>query len=497
MPTLAEVIGNIPAWDATVSFGEDGVPVYTPRGTILDSAKILGITGQQAIDIVKAAGSPGGIDQYQYYVDQGMIPRNYVDPTRYIDPASQATPLAQLMKAAYPAAYNYISQKIGPNATPLAFDQAASDTMVALNGDSSFTKITSPNDVNSWGASAQYLNSAITGLGSTLGFNPNSGVIPASVFNTSPSSGASTSIASGYEAARPDLFAQSQNQSYDPITGAIDFMQSPGARLIQAGMGIGGAMTGIAGAMGAGDVTAGLETGQNLVNNPDVFGPSTGGATGSTGVVAGATGVDANSVLTPTTIDTSKAMNIVPQGGTGTAATGATAPPLETGLVTGGGTGSLDLPTGAGAGGVAGGAAGPVDATLPSWAGGAGTTAAAGTAATGSPGIFDTFLQNLSNSPVQTAIKAAQVLSGIGSGVSTMNKPISPSAAQQMADPFASSRQQYIDKLNAVMANPSLTMSQPGYQFALQEGMQGLNRSLAKSGMGTATPGAPGTQLLG
>ena len=114
------------------------------------------------------------------------------------------------MKAAYPAAYNYISQKIGPNATPLAFDQAASDTMVALNGDSTFTKITSPNDVNSWGASAQYLNSAITGLGSTLGFNPNSGVIPASVFNTSPSSGASTSLASGYAVARPDLFQGDQ-----------------------------------------------------------------------------------------------------------------------------------------------------------------------------------------------------------------------------------------------------------------------------------------------
>lgn len=141
-------------------------------------------------------------------------------------------------------------------------------------------------------------------------------------------------------------------------------------------------------------------------------------------------------------------------------------------------------------------------------AGAAGSAAVPGIVATGAnaaiggitgsgTSVFDTFLDKLSNNPIQTAIKAAQVVSGITSGVNAMNAPMSPTAAQRMADPFASSRQQYIDKLNALMANPSLVMSQPGYQFALQQGMQGLNRNLSKSGMGTSTPGFPGTFASG
>lgn len=117
----------------------------------------------------------------------------------------------------------------------------------------------------------------------------------------------------------------------------------------------------------------------------------------------------------------------------------------------------------------------------------------------GSTNVFDTFLNKLNGSSVQTAIKAAQVLAGVASGVRgvTGSNNISPTAAQNMADPFASSRQTYIDKLNALMANPSLTMSQPGYQFALQQGMQGLHRNLSRSGMSTATPGFPGTPASG
>jgi hypothetical protein len=97
----------------------------------------------------------------------------------------------------------------------------------------------------------------------------------------------------------------------------------------------------------------------------------------------------------------------------------------------------------------------------------------------------------------ENALTAAMIRGHVAWNHSSAHVSLAFTAAQQMADPFASSRQQYIDKLNAVMANPSLTMSQPGYQFALQEGMQGLNRSLAKSGMGTATPGAPGTPASG
>ena len=129
-------------------------------------------------------------------------------------------------------------------------------------------------------------------------------------------------------------------------------------------------------------------------------------------------------------------------------------------------------------------------------AGGVSTPSVGGIEGSGTS-VFDTFLDKLSTNPIQTAIKAAQVVSGIASGVNAMNAPISPTDAQRMADPFASSRQQYIDKLNALMANPSLVMSQPGYQFALQQGMQELNRNLSKSGMSTSTPGFPGTPASG
>jgi len=162
---------------------------------------------------------------------------------------------------------------------------------------------------------------------------------------------------------------------------------------------------------------------------------------------------------------------------------------------TGGGLGLTQ--TAAGGAAITGGLAGAAGSTsVP------GTMAPASGASVGGitgagTSVFDTFLDNLSKNPVQTAIKAAQVVSGIASGVNAMNAPISPTDAQRMADPFASSRQQYIDKLNALMANPSLAMSQPGYQFALQQGMQGLRRNLSKSGMSTSTPGFPGTPASG
>ena len=150
-------------------------------------------------------------------------------------------------------------------------------------------------------------------------------------------------------------------------------------------------------------------------------------------------------------------------------------------------------------------------------AGAAGTTAAPGTIATagaelgglsGSTGVFDQFINYVSNLTPSSAandIKSASDLAklgssvvGIGSGINSIVNPgISPTAAQNMTDPFASSRQQYIDQLNAVMANPSLTMSQPGYQFQYQQGLQGLDRSLAQRGMGTSTPGQPGTPASG
>jgi len=162
---------------------------------------------------------------------------------------------------------------------------------------------------------------------------------------------------------------------------------------------------------------------------------------------------------------------------------------------TGGGLGLTQ--TAAGGAAITGGLAGAAGSTaVPDTVAGEAGASIGGITGAGTS-VFDTFLDKLSNNPVQTAIKAAQVVSGIASGVNAMNAPISPTDAQKMADPFASSRQQYIDKLNALMANPSLAMSQPGYQFALQQGMQGLNRNLSKSGMGTSTPGFPGTPASG
>jgi hypothetical protein len=119
--------------------------------------------------------------------------------------------------------------------------------------------------------------------------------------------------------------------------------------------------------------------------------------------------------------------------------------------------------------------------------------------ASSQPGVWDQFVNSLSTpAGVASALKTGAGLTGLFSGISSIRNPgISPQSAQTMADPFAPSRQQYINQLNAVMANPSLTMSQPGYQFQFQEGLQGLNRNLAKRGMGTGTPGQPGVPAAG
>ena len=148
----------------------------------------------------------------------------------------------------------------------------------------------------------------------------------------------------------------------------------------------------------------------------------------------------------------------------------------------------------------------------------AGATAAGVTPVTASGGVFDNFLNYISGvtpssaasglntvsnllktgSTASNLLKAGSSLTGAISGInSIMNPGMSPTQAQNIADPFASSRQQYINQLNAVMANPSLTMSQPGYQFQYQQGLQGLNRKLAKSGMSTDTPGQPGVPASG
>ena len=119
--------------------------------------------------------------------------------------------------------------------------------------------------------------------------------------------------------------------------------------------------------------------------------------------------------------------------------------------------------------------------------------------ASSQPGVWDQFVNSISTpAGAASALKTGAGLGGLFSGISSIRNPgISPQSAQTMADPFAPSRQQYINQLNSVMANPSLAMSQPGYQFQFQEGLQGLNRNLAARGMGTGTPGQPGTPASG
>lgn len=200
--------------------------------------------------------------------------------------------------------------------------------------------------------------------------------------------------------------------------------------------------------------------------------------------------------------------------GTGMGATTATGSGLTGGLAGAGtttaagaaGFGSTGTILGDGATNAAGGAA-AADAAVGTGSGVTGTsgmgaataagaagTAAAGTAAGG--GVFDTFMDYLSTG--SNILKAGASIAGIGSGIdSIINPGISPTEAQNISDPFASSREKYITQLNALMANPSLTMSQPGYQFQYQQGLQGLNRNLAKRGMNTDTPGQFGVPAAG
>ena len=96
------------------------------------------------------------------------------------------------------------------------------------------------------------------------------------------------------------------------------------------------------------------------------------------------------------------------------------------------------------------------------------------------------------------ALKTANSMLGIGSAIGNILNPgVSPSAAQQAANPNAPYQAQYAKQLNDLVANPALVTGSPGYQFNLQQGYQGLNRNLARGGMGSSMPGAPGTPAAG
>lgn len=51
-----------------------------------------------------------------------------------------------------------------------------------------------------------------------------------------------------------------------------------------------------------------------------------------------------------------------------------------------------------------------------------------------------------------------------------------------VADPFAGQRPQYQQQLQQLMTNPGSMTSNPMYQFSFNQGMEGVNRGMAKSG---------------
>lgn len=84
----------------------------------------------------------------------------------------------------------------------------------------------------------------------------------------------------------------------------------------------------------------------------------------------------------------------------------------------------------------------------------------------------------------------AAVAVGVGSAVAgaAVSSALAPdssstSSAASAADPFAGQRAQYQTMLSNLISNPSSITSQPGYQFQLQEGLNGVNGSMASSGL--------------
>jgi hypothetical protein len=101
----------------------------------------------------------------------------------------------------------------------------------------------------------------------------------------------------------------------------------------------------------------------------------------------------------------------------------------------------------------------------------------------------------------QDYAKAAQMGLNLASGVRGLAQPAgktqTPTQAQLQSDPWSKYRAGYGDQLNALMANPALTMTTPGYQFMKQQGLQTLTAGQAARGQVQSGAGAAAQQMFG
>jgi hypothetical protein len=101
----------------------------------------------------------------------------------------------------------------------------------------------------------------------------------------------------------------------------------------------------------------------------------------------------------------------------------------------------------------------------------------------------------------QDYAKAAQMGLNLVGGLKGLTQPAgktqTPTQAQLQSDPWSKYRAGYGDQLNALMNNPALTMTQPGYQFMKQQGLNTLQAAQAQRGQVQSGAGAAATQMFG
>lgn len=97
--------------------------------------------------------------------------------------------------------------------------------------------------------------------------------------------------------------------------------------------------------------------------------------------------------------------------------------------------------------------------------------------------------KQLANERMRASIAAMQAQQASGGAYGNASAPGAQGwtpdafAAREVADPFWQERKAYQAQLSDLMKNPGEFASSPMYQFAFDQGMQGVNRSMAAKGM--------------